>query len=756
MAALARHEQAVCNTLESLQPDFYHQLTSFHKMLKPNTNPRRSPSTLSEPESEWDEEPIDEDDGEDAGGVDNPALDGYGAQTKNGANFFRRFTAQETFDASDQHNERSFRAYDKDNDGSLSTTELTHGLLTGANFDFMSYPIIYIKLLGILQGRELTDEAATALKAAPGKFEGWSISFAIYNALIKQLKFQVLFNVNTVKRMFKVLRLEMSAKQEVRSARSDRTMKKVNFNIELQESANDEALQAMMRDREVSVEGWEEHMSKGEFSKYIQSLKLILTDVNTADDIVSTASLEDLTRAKHDMGVVLSVQDYNIDRLESKVHINKNFKTMYKFLSGPPNAGFTVRWINLESFDTLNMLRVCAMQNVHPLAVKDILSLWKQPAQIQEFGQHFSIILPCLRLSRKANISLTRYKKVVAKRNALKQAKRLRNSGIVQSSTTWLQALIGSKEKELRNLPKIRLKLDVESSRSVVLMTGPPKYDTLMSFSTLWMRRKNMQDSAANEEDANGDSSDSDDEEDWERDSDDDEEDNMESDQIRSDLVGTFSRQNKYLKKDFSFIRSGDANWLLCSMMRNLVGDIQPIVVAYRLQLEIMRDALGKKYSTLSKKNDNFLHDVHLIQMELEWVERKVKPLKRIVQHLIDDKRIGNEISHYFEDIEDDVASVQADLSNLLAMIVTLKAEYDNFQDRRVNDLLSILTFATVCILPAQFLTGLFGMNFVDKETGDPAMPMLTWKYGYLVFWLFSLVTIFFSYVYFKYKWKVL
>ena len=104
-----------------------------------------------------------------------------------------------------------------------------------------------------------------------------------------------------------------------------------------------------------------------------------------------------------------------------------------------------------------------------------------------------------------------------------------------------------------------------------------------------------MQDSAANEDVGDGDSSDSDDDEDWELDSDDDDEDNMESAQIRADLVGTFSRQNKYLKKDFSFIRSGDANWLLCSMLRNLVGDIQPIVVAYRLQCEIMRDALGKK-----------------------------------------------------------------------------------------------------------------------------------------------------------------
>ena len=117
-------------------------------------------------------------------------------------------------------------------------------------------------------------------------------------------------------------------------------------------------------------------------------------------------------------------------------------------------------------------------------------------------------------------------------------------------------------------------------------------------------------------------------------------------------------------------------------MLRNLVEDIQPIVIAYRLQLEIMRDALSHKRSSLMSKHNSFLSDIHFIQRELEWVERKVKPLKRIVRHLIDDKRIGFEISHYFEDIEDDVASVLADLVTLLSMIGTLKAEYDNFHDR--------------------------------------------------------------------------
>jgi len=46
-----------------------------------------------------------------------------------------------------------------------------------------------------------------------------------------------------------------------------------------------------------------------------------------------------------------------------------------------------------------------------------------------------------------------------------------------------------------------------------------------------------------------------------------------------------------------------------------------------------------------------------------------------------------------------------------------------------MNEILYILTFTTICILPMQTMTGLFGMNFVDAE-GLPLDPMLTWKNG--------------------------
>ena len=58
----------------------------------------------------------------------------------------------------------------------------------------------------------------------------------------------------------------------------------------------------------------------------------------------------------------------------------------------------------------------------------------------------------------------------------------------------------------------------------------------------------------------------------------------------------------------------------------------------------------------------------------------------------------------------------------------------------RQQDVLYILTLTTVCVLPLQFLTGLFGMNFVNMDDGSPGDPLLTLgNQGYMVFWIIGL-----------------
>ena len=70
-----------------------------------------------------------------------------------------------------------------------------------------------------------------------------------------------------------------------------------------------------------------------------------------------------------------------------------------------------------------------------------------------------------------------------------------------------------------------------------------------------------------------------------------------------------------------------------------------------------------------------------------------------------------------------------------------LREEYNAILDRRMNDILYVLTMVTTVIVPMQTLTGIYGMNFVDSEN-NPTMPELTWKWGYTYFWVLSITLI--------------
>ncbi|EDQ89330.1 uncharacterized protein MONBRDRAFT_8177 [Monosiga brevicollis MX1] len=63
----------------------------------------------------------------------------------------------------------------------------------------------------------------------------------------------------------------------------------------------------------------------------------------------------------------------------------------------------------------------------------------------------------------------------------------------------------------------------------------------------------------------------------------------------------------------------------------------------------------------------------------------------------------------------------------------------ESVQDEQTNNVLLLLTLVTTIFIPAQFLTGLWGMNFEE-------MPELHWRYGYVMFWSlvagFTIITI--------------
>ena len=62
-----------------------------------------------------------------------------------------------------------------------------------------------------------------------------------------------------------------------------------------------------------------------------------------------------------------------------------------------------------------------------------------------------------------------------------------------------------------------------------------------------------------------------------------------------------------------------------------------------------------------------------------------------------------------------------------------------------MNEVMYVLTMVTTIFVPAQFPSGVYGMNFRH-------IPELEFKYGYLVFWIAVVFTMSSALIYFKSK----
>lgn len=89
----------------------------------------------------------------------------------------------------------------------------------------------------------------------------------------------------------------------------------------------------------------------------------------------------------------------------------------------------------------------------------------------------------------------------------------------------------------------------------------------------------------------------------------------------------------------------------------------------------------------------------------------------------------------YLEDVLDHLEQVQEDVKALVELCSCLAQDYNVFADQKMNSTLYVLTIVTTIFIPAQFVAGMYGMNFVDKETQRPAIPELEWENGYAYFW---------------------
>jgi len=211
------------------------------------------------------------------------------------------------------------------------------------------------------------------------------------------------------------------------------------------------------------------------------------------------------------------------------------------------------------------------------------------------------------------------------------------------------------------------------------------------------------------------------------------------------------------LSQPLSRARERRADYFLYKVLDVCTDEIMIVIRAYIARLGWLE---GRLHAMLHKWPRNCLSEVMLIRRQLYVISRRVRGLQRAVRKLIDDRDLSLGLNAYLQDIIEHMDEVTDDCERLAAKCGAMAEEFDRARERererrkhvrreqtrrqemkrsvqadRQNRTLFVLTVVTTIFTPMQFLSGVYGMNFVD-EAGTPTIPELLWKQGYRYFWM--------------------
>jgi len=172
--------------------------------------------------------------------------------------------------------------------------------------------------------------------------------------------------------------------------------------------------------------------------------------------------------------------------------------------------------------------------------------------------------------------------------------------------------------------------------------------------------------------------------------------------------------------------REHKADFLLYEIFDRIVNELRPITEAYSRRLGFMHQLDPWAWSA------SWINELSEVNLELTDLARSLRPMRQVVHHFVSDAQIGRAAQTYLEDTADQIDQTLDDLSQLKEMIVTLTRAYEGAQDKSMNLMLFILSIVSAIFLPAQFVSGVYGMNFAH-------IPELEWTEpvsGYGYFWM--------------------
>lgn len=129
------------------------------------------------------------------------------------------------------------------------------------------------------------------------------------------------------------------------------------------------------------------------------------------------------------------------------------------------------------------------------------------------------------------------------------------------------------------------------------------------------------------------------------------------------------------------------------------------------------------------------LQRIYFVKRELMFLRKTVYPLRELIGTLTGSRRglLGDEVGIYMRDVYDHLIQIVDSIETYQDILSNMLDTYLSSISNRTNDTMKILTIFSTIFIPLTFLAGIYGMNFAN-------IPELSWKYGYMFFWILSIV----------------
>jgi magnesium transporter len=135
------------------------------------------------------------------------------------------------------------------------------------------------------------------------------------------------------------------------------------------------------------------------------------------------------------------------------------------------------------------------------------------------------------------------------------------------------------------------------------------------------------------------------------------------------------------------------------------------------------------------------------LNRRLVYIKKTIWPTREVLNNFqrSDHPFINESTKIYFHNLYDHTIQVIETLESSRDITAGMMDLYLSSVSNRLNEIMKFLTIFSTIFIPLTFVAGIYGMNFKD-------IPELSWRAGYLYFWILSLVIAGVMLLYFRRK----